>query len=57
MKEKRICFYDSSGGSGKEHLLNIKRYIADEHKSEKKEELDMTVWELRYVICLSRIAL
>ena len=46
MQEKRICFYDSMGGSGRQHLQHIKQYIADEHMNKKETELDMDDWEL-----------
>ena len=46
MKEKRIQFYDSMGGSGKEYLNAIYRYLQDEHLDKKKCELPGD-WELR----------
>ena len=59
MKKKRICFYDSLGGSGKHYLKNIRKYIGDEltcndpgmdrkEKKRKGKEL-MEGWVTRYV--------
>ena len=46
MDEKRIHYYDSKCGAGMQQLEGLKKWIADEARSKKKMELDMTEWVL-----------
>lgn len=45
VQERRIQFYDSMGGSGRQYLEDLVRYFKDEHKDKKKEE-DTMEWTL-----------
>lgn len=45
VKERRLQFYDSMGGSGRHYLIDLERYFNDEHKDKKKTE-DTRKWTL-----------
>jgi sentrin-specific protease 1 len=47
MQEKRIQFYDSMGGRGRQYLQDIFQYVQDEHMDKKKVPLpDIDEWTL-----------
>ena len=46
MREKRIQYYDSLGGSGMVKLQGLLRYLEDEHMAKKGKMLDVGEWEL-----------
>jgi len=43
-KEKRIEYYDSLGGTNPKCMQNLRRYVQDEAKQYRKEEIDMKGW-------------
>jgi hypothetical protein len=45
VQERRLQFYDSMGGSGRQYLVELERYFHDEHK-DKKKSADPRVWTL-----------
>lgn len=46
MQEKKIQYFDSLVGTGREYLVALRQYIADEHQDKKKSALDISDWEL-----------
>jgi len=46
MQEKKIKYFDSLVGTGREYLLHLRRYLEDEHQDKKKKTLDVSGWEL-----------
>ncbi|GBG27945.1 Sentrin-specific protease [Hondaea fermentalgiana] len=46
VKEKRIEYFDSLAGSGRNCMTHVLRYLVDEFKDKHGGELDTTDWEL-----------
>mmetsp|Transcript_494 Transcript_494/g.1208 ORF Transcript_494/g.1208 Transcript_494/m.1208 type:complete len:503 (+) Transcript_494:82-1590(+) len=46
IKEKRVEYFDSMAGVGRECMQNILHYLRDEHADKKGSELDTSDWEL-----------
>jgi hypothetical protein len=45
VKDKQFEYYDSMGGDGASCIMNLKFYIADEHKNKKGTEIDLSDWK------------
>jgi len=48
MQDKKIQYFDSLVGTGREYLPHLRRYLQDEHQDKKKAALDVSGWELVY---------
>jgi sentrin-specific protease 1 len=48
MQTKKIQYFDSLVGTGREYLPHLRRYLQDEHQDKKKAALDLSGWELVY---------
>jgi sentrin-specific protease 1 len=46
VKEKKIQYYDSMSGSGRQILNNLLEYLKDEHLKKKETPLDHSEWTL-----------
>ena len=47
VREKRIQYYDSMGGSGTEYLRALRRWVVDEMKDKKEKDVDPKEWLLQ----------
>jgi sentrin-specific protease 1 len=45
LKDKQFEYYDSMGNSGSTCIQNLRLYIADEHRSKKGSEIDLSDWK------------
>eukprot|EP01127_Copromyxa_protea_P021974 TRINITY_DN7698_c0_g1_i1.p1 TRINITY_DN7698_c0_g1~~TRINITY_DN7698_c0_g1_i1.p1 ORF type:complete len:596 (-),score=98.04 TRINITY_DN7698_c0_g1_i1:72-1859(-) len=46
IRDKRIEYYDSMGNSNPKCIENLKKYLLDEHKSKKGEDLDIDTYDV-----------
>ena len=46
VQERKIQFYDSLLGSGKEYIVSLLDYLKDEHMDKYQKQLDTSDWEL-----------
>ncbi|XP_070210929.1 sentrin-specific protease 1-like isoform X2 [Littorina saxatilis] len=49
MKEKKICYYDSMGGTNNQCLNAVRQYLADESAEKNKGQLDLSEWSAEIV--------
>ena len=47
VREKRIQYYDSMGGPGTYYLRALQRWVVDEMKHKKGEDIDPEEWRLQ----------
>jgi sentrin-specific protease 1 len=47
MAKKEIHYYDSMSGSGAKYLEGMKKWLQDEYRDKKKEDLNVENWILK----------
>lgn len=45
-RRKQMCFFDSFQSSGEQYLVALRRYLEDESRDKRKQELDWSQWRI-----------